>query len=133
GPVACDRDGNLVVAGPFEGPVVAVGHLLDHIHRVDFAGYVEFDQFHANASCRSGSPGAPAKGTHDEQFFFRTRTGRTFDATVPAGPPHPRTNPVSESCNKFSVLMPSRVTSPFFARSRKRVWKPSFTKHRSRW
>ena len=43
---------------------IAVRHLLDHIHRVDLAGDLEFDQFHANASCRSGSAQALRQRAH---------------------------------------------------------------------
>ena len=55
--------------------------MLDNIHRVDFAGYVEFYQFHEMLPVVLGSAAAlRAKGTHVEQSCLEL--GRAASHTI---------------------------------------------------
>ena len=85
GPDAGHRDRDLVVAGALERPVIVVRHLLDHIHRMDFAGEFEFEQFHGmlpvvlERHTRSGEREAHMTNKHlaSLQASERCRTART--------------------------------------------------------
>ena len=48
GPASGDRNGDLVVAGALERPVIVVRDLFDHVHRVEFARDIDFEKVHQN-------------------------------------------------------------------------------------
>ena len=89
GPASGDRDRDLVVAGPLEGPVIGVRDLLDDIHRVDFAGNVEFDQFHEMLPVVLGAPPRAPRKRHTTNNLVSNSGGQDMRRTSPGPDPAP--------------------------------------------